>query len=126
MNKIIGYVIRHPGVDKTDDHPHTFIFGTDPKELKEKYYEGFNPVYECRELRRYKRTNESSKTSVGFYIREEGESTKEAIEAHAKPFNDADVAANEAPHNVTPGAKWDVIDIFGTIVRSSVLGGLNE
>ena len=55
-----------------------------------------------------------------FYIREEGETTEEAIEACcAEPFNDPNDAASEAPSNVTKGAAWDIVDVRGNVVRSS-------
>jgi hypothetical protein len=55
-----------------------------------------------------------------YYIREEGETTDEAIDAHCGfSFDSADFAAQEAPKNVSPGAKWDIIDQDGKVVRSS-------
>lgn len=55
-----------------------------------------------------------------FYIREEGEDTEDAIDAHCgEPFSCPDSAAREAPKNVSSGAKWDIVDQRGNVVRSS-------
>lgn len=48
MAEVMGYVIRHPGLEKTDEFTPVYIFGRDPNDLKEKFFEGFNPVMECR------------------------------------------------------------------------------
>lgn len=56
-----------------------------------------------------------------FYIREEGEGTKEAIDAHCYDgFETAEEAAKDAPKNVSPGAKWDIIDRNGKVYVSGV------
>jgi hypothetical protein len=41
-----GYVIQHPGTLQ-------WIYGQDAKELEDKYYEGFNPVYSLTYYRDY-------------------------------------------------------------------------
>lgn len=56
-----------------------------------------------------------------FYIREAGESTEDAIDAHCKSyFHTADEAASKANNNVARGAKWDVVDAEGNVYRSGV------
>lgn len=56
-----------------------------------------------------------------FYIREEGETTEEAIEAHCfDGFTDIDEAASQAPKNVNPGSRWDIVDHNGNVYRSGV------
>lgn len=64
--------------------------------------------------------NEQLSTAAAFYLREEGETTKEAIRAHScEPFESVEEAARDATYNITPGAKWDVIDRHGNVHRSS-------
>ena len=38
----VGFIIRHPGAESDPK----YCFGNDPKALEEKWFEGFNPVYE--------------------------------------------------------------------------------
>jgi len=45
MSKPWGYVIRTPS-ERLEGEPR-YYFSQDPFELKDKYYEGFNPVLEC-------------------------------------------------------------------------------
>ncbi len=40
----IGFCIRHPGGSLDAVHS-SYMFGTDPEELKRRFYEGFNPVH---------------------------------------------------------------------------------
>ena len=56
-----------------------------------------------------------------YYIREEGETTEEAIQAHCNGgFESLKEAEREAPKNVDFGAKWDVVDRNGKIYASGV------
>lgn len=56
-----------------------------------------------------------------YYIREEGETTEEAIEAHCYDgFDSIWLAEVEAPKNVSPQSKWDVIDRNGKVYKSGV------
>lgn len=58
--------------------------------------------------------------AASFYIREEDETTDEAVKAHCgNSFSTPDEAAAAAPDNVTPGGAWDVVDARGNVYRSS-------
>lgn len=48
MSDVRGYVIRHPGLEKDSEFDAVYIFHRDPNELKDRFYEGFNPIMECR------------------------------------------------------------------------------
>lgn len=49
-----------------------------------------------------------------YYLREQGETVKEAIEAHVDGgFEDALDAVEAADRNITPGAAYEVIDQDG-------------
>lgn len=57
--------------------------------------------------------------AAAFFIREQGETTEEAVEAHCGNFfNSVDDAAREAPKNVSPGVEWEVVDIRGHVLRA--------
>lgn len=59
------------------------------------------------------------RSAASFYIREEGETTEEAIEAHdCGGFDSVEDAVAKAPLNVSPGAKWAIIDIKGKVYRT--------
>ena len=54
-----------------------------------------------------------------FYIREEGETTEEAVQAHmGEAFDSPESAATEARKSYEK-EKWDIIDSRGNVVRSS-------
>lgn len=54
-----------------------------------------------------------------FFIREEGEETDDAVEAHfGEGLSSIEEAALAAPKNVEPGKKWDIIDRKGNVYKS--------
>ena len=54
-----------------------------------------------------------------FYIREEGETTEDAVEAHVNgSYSGMSTAFKEGPKNVSPGRKFDIIDDTGYVHAS--------
>lgn len=54
-----------------------------------------------------------------FYVREEGETTEEAVDAHfGDGYDTPEEAAKDANNNVSPGAGWDIVDRKGNVYRS--------
>jgi hypothetical protein len=54
-----------------------------------------------------------------YYIREEGETTQESIEAHCDDgFDSWERARDQANQNVDFGSKWDIVDRNGTVYAS--------
>lgn len=57
--------------------------------------------------------------SAVFYIREEGETTEDAIKVHFDDgYNSPEDAARDANANVSHGAKWDIVNRHGTVYAS--------
>jgi hypothetical protein len=100
---------------------------TDPEKAEwiwKSHLEGGNPelgvkVWAVAEGNMFKE-HEQLEQAAGFYLREEGEETHEAVGAHEEPFHSVSDAVNDANFNVTPGAKWDVIDVWGNVHASGV------
>lgn len=63
--------------------------------------------------------NDMNSKAAEFFIREEGENTEEAISAHLNDgFDSPKEAAAVANKNVSPGARWDIVDRRGNIYSS--------